>query len=67
MSNVLWRLEDAARLRTGQIVLPHFVDFHTSNFCEMDCLGCAYHGKLGAEVIQTQRGLGWRLAVGGGK
>jgi len=23
--------------------------------------------KLGAEVIQTQRGLGWRLAVGGGK
>lgn len=51
MSNILHRIDDAVLLKQGQMVLPSFVDFHTSNVCNMHCLGCAYDGTLDGQMM----------------
>lgn len=46
LTNVIHRWDDIINLKAGRKVLPHFVDFHTSNICNQNCKGCAYSGGL---------------------
>jgi MoaA/NifB/PqqE/SkfB family radical SAM enzyme len=44
MSNILHRWRDIEKLEAGEMIRPHFVDFHTSDVCNHHCKGCAYSG-----------------------
>jgi len=46
LTNIIHRWDDLQRLKEGEMILPRFVDFHTSNVCDQHCLGCCYNGKL---------------------
>lgn len=51
MTNIIAKIEDIKKLSLGQPILPSFVDFHTSDACNMNCRGCAYKGRLTGEMM----------------
>ena len=55
MSNVLMRWDDVLKLRSGEKVVPKFVDLHPSYSCNCNCEGCAYAGRLdGSSMSMTK-------------
>ncbi|HCV42878.1 MAG TPA: hypothetical protein DGH68_05305 [Bacteroidetes bacterium] len=51
LTNAIHRWSDVLKLRRGENVRPHFVDFHTSDICNHKCIGCAYRDKHGSEMM----------------
>lgn len=51
LTNAVHRWDDLKKLKNGEMILPRFVDFHTSNFCNMHCIGCQYDGRLDTKYM----------------
>ena len=54
LTKVIHRWDDIEKLRKGEMVLPRFVDFHSSNVCNMHCIGCQYAGRLNTEYMSEK-------------
>ena len=51
LTNIIHRWDDIVKLSKGEMIWPSFCDFHTSNFCNQYCEGCAYDGMLGNQIM----------------
>jgi sulfatase maturation enzyme AslB (radical SAM superfamily) len=51
VTNIFRRWDDVLALKRGEAILPSFCDFHTSNVCNQNCLGCAYGGALDGLIL----------------
>ena len=54
LTKVLHRWDDIEKLRKGEMVPPRFVDFHSSNICNMHCVGCQYAGRLSKDYMSEE-------------
>jgi radical SAM protein with 4Fe4S-binding SPASM domain len=51
-SNALYRFESiVAAMTNDRMITPTFVDLHTSNYCNQNCIGCAYKGTHDTEIM----------------
>jgi GTP 3',8-cyclase len=55
LTNIIHRWGDIYMLQQGYMVLPHFVDLHTSNRCNHRCRGCAYDGMLDHDIMPEDK------------
>lgn len=55
LSNIVHRWNDIQKLKNGEKVFPHFVDFHTSDVCNHNCLGCAYRGRHSNTMLSAEK------------
>ena len=55
LTNVIHRWDDILKLKSGQKILPHFVDFHTSNLCNQHCIGCAYSDVINGTFMPVEK------------
>jgi MoaA/NifB/PqqE/SkfB family radical SAM enzyme len=55
LTNIISRWDDILKLKRGKMVLPTFVDFHTSNRCNQFCHGCAYAGTLEGQMMSEEK------------
>jgi hypothetical protein len=57
-NSILTRWDDIEKIRSHspweRLPFPKFVDFHTSNACQMKCKGCAYGKRLDGKMM-TER------------
>jgi len=53
-TNIIHRWADIEKLRAGYMISPHFVDLHTSNICNQNCVGCAYSGMLDKSYLPEE-------------
>ena len=51
LTNIIHRWDDIQKLKNGEMILPRFVDFHSSNVCNMHCKGCQYDGRLSNDYM----------------
>ena len=57
LTNVIHRWNEILRLKSGYKILPHFVDFHTSNLCNQHCNGCAYSDVINGSYMDASKHL----------
>jgi radical SAM protein with 4Fe4S-binding SPASM domain len=55
LTNAIHRMSDIEKLKNGEKIYPHFVDFHTSDVCNHNCLGCAYRGRHSGTMLDLKR------------
>jgi radical SAM protein with 4Fe4S-binding SPASM domain len=54
LTNIIHRWDDIKKLKSGEMIYPSFADFHTSNVCNQYCVGCAYDGVLGTQMMTRE-------------
>lgn len=54
-TNIISRWSEIQKLKDGIIPAPYFVDFHTSNYCNQACEGCAYLADHTKDMLDEKR------------
>lgn len=54
LTNIISKWDAIQKLKDGEMPLPRFVDFHSSNVCNMHCVGCQYDGRLSKDYMSEE-------------
>lgn len=54
ITNIVHRWADLERLKSGEMIAPHFVTLHPSYGCNESCRGCSYNGELNGKYMSEQ-------------